>query len=788
MNFREYLQNHSDDFCTGCSACVSICPVGALTLQQDRVGYYISSFNPSKCINCNQCETICPIFPAHISSIPTGSQHRKWHAVQMIDEIRKISSSGGIFYAIARKFIEEKKAVVYGAKWDGTKVRHDSAETMGELTPLLGAKYVQSDLSGVFPKIKQQLKSGKTVVFCGCPCQVAGLRSFLSRDYENLYTIDLLCYYAPSIKMFQDYISENYDDRFIECKFRDKANGWTSETMTVVMEDKRTSERIQCIRDRKEDIFQKAFHSKILMSRHCINCKFNSLRRTGDITIGDFWNIGRFHRDFDDKLGTSVAIVNTRKGEQMLDGTKKFTKKITETSSRNLRGNRIGFNKAANLNQCTRFYDMYSKTGIFSKSADDTLHNKHDIALIGCWDIRNYGSQLTYYSLYRFLSGHGYSVLLIGCPGNAKHITPGKADLFQFDPYPRYDTARPFDSKAEMIEANRYAETFILGSDQVWRNNLYRYFGRFTLLDYIFSNKKKIAYGASFGKDAWEGTCEEKAFFRFMLHRFQHISIRESSGSQICKNVFDVDSHWVADPIFLAGKEALSALSSKSGLAVEKRFLFAYILDYSPEKEQYIFRLCSLFHCEPIVITDPNVPRNPAWKLKAHTDYHLEDWLWLFEHSDYIVTDSFHGMCISLVFNKQFTAIINTNRGRARFKDYSERLELSDHILYEKQLKEHDPALKIDYEKTNSLIQDFVSTSGQWLLDAILSPHDSALDDYDFSILSQYFSHCKSFRYRLTHNAAMTILKEKGVFGFMLSVFSKCIQKIKTIFRLASPC
>lgn len=401
---------------------------------------------------------------------------------------------------------------------------------------------------------------------------------------------------------------------------------------------------------------------------------------------------------------------------------------------------------------------------------------KHDIAIVGCWDIKNYGSQLTYYALYHVLKNLGYSSILIGCHKKAQYKSKCNPELFRFNPYPDEDIAPQFKNKNEMFKANLIADIFIVGSDQIWNNGLYKHFGEFTLLDYIYTDKTKISYAASFGNNFWNGNEIEKRYFQFCLNRFNKISVRETSGINVCKEYFGVDADWVIDPIFLLGKKNLLHISKNASVNEKKKFVFAYLLDYSSEKLELLNLICKMLNCHSIIITDPNQFVPPAWRKIVHTNYSLEDWIWLFQNAEYVLTDSFHGMCVSLVLEKNFTAIINQKRGAARFVDYAKKYDLNDYIISDINTCDYKNfrLSNIDYEKINIGLLESIQESEKWLKDSIVNTNQLKLSTYDMLLFDKYVMNHMNIKYRILNSKIIKFSKDYG-FMFMCKRAAKSI-------------
>lgn len=712
MTFKERL-TENNDFCTGCSACCSICPTDALKLTQDQYGYWKSSFNENNCINCGKCENLCPIlYPVHIDRY----QPPKAFAIQMEDDIRLKCSSGGVFLYVANSFIKEN-GVVIGCRWDdNNRAIHVLVNNYKDLEALCGSKYVQSYMDDIFNNVEKELKKGKKVLFSGTPCQVAGLYAFLGKVYDNLYTIDLLCFYAPSPLMLKNYLDETYpSDKIMSISFRDKKNGWTSEKMSITTLNN-TGTLTHHVRENGVDAYQTAFHRRIMMGEHCENCAFVKLPRVGDLTLGDYWHLEKHNPNFNDGKGTSAVLINSEKGFNILDSLKRNSVKFAKINLSYLKGNRFEISSVVERDRYNkRFYQHYD--GIhFVKPAQDAIDKHYDVAIVGGWDVKNYGSHLTYYSLHKIIEMIGYSSLLIGCPKNAQYKSTGNSALFKKNPYEEWDICYQYETVADMIEANNYTDTFIVGSDQLWNNELYKYFGEFTLLDFVFDNKKKIAYSTSFGKAKWEGSSPELEYFANHLKRFDAISVREESGVNICKELFDVDATWCIDPIFLCDRKEYDKISEASDKTLPDRYLAAYILDYKPEIESAILKISKRLKIPYVVVTDPNLSQQ-KWSIQAHMDYSEEDWITFIKNSEYFITDSFHGMCIALIYNKKISIIVNQRRGADRFYDYAKRFNISTRLV-------EDPSCLINeyydlegptYDRINQLIDQYREEGIAWI-------------------------------------------------------------------------
>lgn len=301
--------------CTGCGACVSDCPKNALSLQQDKWGYYRSTMNVELCINCGLCSNVCPAL-----NLPqkTNKKEPPLYAFIAADEnILESSSSGGIFSLLANEAFK-RGGCVAGAAWtDDLHVEHILIENKEELHKLQKSKYLQSYLGDFDRKIKEKLDSGRFVLFSGCPCQVTGLKSYLGKDYDNLITVDLLCGNSPSSEFFQKYLKDSFPDGVKDYQFRYKKQGWNSDCLTIAisLNDGTKIER----RGIEQDDYQKLFHPHVMCPPHCEQCKYQALPRYGDITIGDFWGYSKHDSSVNTSEGISVVFCNNEKGQAFFD-------------------------------------------------------------------------------------------------------------------------------------------------------------------------------------------------------------------------------------------------------------------------------------------------------------------------------------------------------------------------------------------------------------------------------------------------------------------------------------
>lgn len=301
-----FLKTNNLNECSGCAACYSICNHKAISMQTDENGFLIPVRDNNLCTKCGLCEKVCPI------EHPDYSYSLNPNAFAAYDpKERRYSSSGGIFYTIA-KYVIAQGGVVFGAAFDGDmQLRHIAVETIEGLELLRGSKYVQSNIGETFKDVAKQLKLNRLIYFTGTPCQIAGLKSFLRKPYDNLITSDLVCHGVPSQKLFDmhlKYLENRTGFKVDAYSFRD-CRYWMIREKVHYTNGKET-----VVNDGNISPYLYAFGLGYSYRECCFDCKFAKIPRQGDITLADYWGVGRFHPEIDDRGGVSMVLLNTAKG------------------------------------------------------------------------------------------------------------------------------------------------------------------------------------------------------------------------------------------------------------------------------------------------------------------------------------------------------------------------------------------------------------------------------------------------------------------------------------------
>lgn len=300
--------------CSGCGACAQICARNSIIMEEDNEGFLYPKVNKSSCVNCGRCLEVCQyITPFQPKEQPLNS----YAYVSKNIEIRKDSSSGGVFTKIA-EYILSQGGTVYGAAFDQDwNVILQKANDKEGLNPLRKSKYVQAQVGEIYRELKQDLINDKQVLFVSTPCQVNGLNHYLGKTYKNLYTVDFICHSIPSPKVWRDYIS-SYKDRGISLiNFRNKTeNGWNNYSLEI----KDKEGRNYILEGSKENLYMRGFLQDLFCRPSCSNCASRCFATKSDIMIGDFWNVESYHAEskYNDNKGVSLCMSLTEKGEDLI--------------------------------------------------------------------------------------------------------------------------------------------------------------------------------------------------------------------------------------------------------------------------------------------------------------------------------------------------------------------------------------------------------------------------------------------------------------------------------------
>lgn len=304
-----YLKTKEKKYCNGCGLCMLKCPVGAIEMVEDSEGFEYPVINSQKCIKCNKCKKTCSNF-----NNQDIEMNLAYCAVSKSKKILETSTSGGIFFEIA-KYVIENKGVVFGVECDNDlSVKHNFYETLEECRKFQGSKYVRSSLNDSYKKVKEFLDSQRMVLFTGTPCQCNGLKCFLNKKYDNLILCDIVCHSNPSPMIFKKYILEKenqYEKKIVEYIHRPKDKGWHYTSSTIKFDDG------TMLDDR---LYFDAFGQGLISRPSCYFCYFSGMKRITDITIGDLWGVTEICKDYKDRnTGISLLVVNSELGKKIVE-------------------------------------------------------------------------------------------------------------------------------------------------------------------------------------------------------------------------------------------------------------------------------------------------------------------------------------------------------------------------------------------------------------------------------------------------------------------------------------
>ncbi len=298
--------------CCGCHACANSCPKKCISMIKDEEGFLYPKIAEDECINCGLCEKVCPF---NKTEPLRGSKPKTFAAKILDDDVRNQSSSGGIFSILADKVLENG-GVVYGVAMsnDLKSAHHIKVDHKEDLYKLRGSKYLQATTGDIYKSVREELNSGKQVLFSGVPCQINGLKFFLQKEYSNLLTVEVICHGTPSPELWKkyiEYLEDKHNAKIEKVNFRGKRNGRKKFGLT---ED---GENISQYLSQSQDPYMQMFLRDYCLRPSCYNCNAKKLESMADLTIADFWGIQNVAPEMDDDKGTSLVIVHSKKGQEI---------------------------------------------------------------------------------------------------------------------------------------------------------------------------------------------------------------------------------------------------------------------------------------------------------------------------------------------------------------------------------------------------------------------------------------------------------------------------------------
>ena len=694
--------------CMGCMACYNICPVDAISQGYDEEGFLVPVIDHERCIRCGRCVEVCPV----CNETAGTTLPAECYAVMGSDEIRRGSSSGGVFRVLADRILEEG-GYVCGAVWDDDwNVVHIVSDKPEDVTRMMSSKYVQSNVKEAYKQIKHLLDQGIKVLFTGCACQTAGLKRYLGQEYPNLLSADVVCHGVPSQQAFDVRVKDK--TRIADVSFRNKqVFGWGS-GLYVKYQD--GTEHV----GNRKDPYMSGFLDNWMLRKTCYDCKFKN-KKYSDLSLGDFWGINRLHK-FDDGLGTSFVTLNTTKGAHFFKEILPQFKKIVSLQTEAAEGFNPCISKSVAESRCREMFFAEWKQDRERTLADmmvavrEKIH--FDIALVYLWGI-NYGNAMTNYALHAFLEAQGKKIVVLD---NYCTLTP--VNQFKKFAEGHYTLSSEYFPNREYQMLNACCDTFVVGSDQTWNHMSaeYYHYGNYFLLDFVAEDKKKAAYAASFGMASAAVPAETG---QKLYQRFQAISVREEFGVDICRDQYGVAAEVVLDPVFLPNPEVYDVLLSDTRKQEQEPYIAVYFLNPTEEKRNLCLAIQQALGGIKIVnMMDANL-RGMDYYFRIleydniKTELEVEEWLSYLRHASFVITDSYHGMCFSIIFEKEFIAV--RNRQSARFNAFARYPELSDRIIGEDaRCSVEMIGKRIDYRAVNRRLSEEIERSKAFIQKNIL--------------------------------------------------------------------
>lgn len=349
--------------CCGCCACVDTCAHKAITLKTDIEGFWYPEVNPELCTNCGLCDKICP--ELHINELKKNDYSQPVKTIAAIHkriDVRWDSTSGGAFSALADAMYE-KGGYVSGAIYnEDFSVRNYISNNPEDLIKLRSSKYLQSKAEGLYAEIRTLLRKGEKVLACGTPCQMAALRSFLRKDYNNLIIVDFICRGVNSPKVYRKYLDSlerKFNGKVIYVKAKNKELGWRNLTRKVVFDNGKSYYGVHMADD-----FRRGYHTNVFCRPSCYKCQYKGFPRIADITIADYWGIEKVNKNLDNNIGTSMILLNSKKGESYFNYIKDKIE-WEETKFESILAGNIALQKAIDSPKINRelfFKDLDEKT------------------------------------------------------------------------------------------------------------------------------------------------------------------------------------------------------------------------------------------------------------------------------------------------------------------------------------------------------------------------------------------------------------------------------------------
>lgn len=717
--------------CTNCMACYNVCPVSAIEIKEDKDGFAYPVINEEKCTHCGLCTKKCPALNlGQTKEISERLDAPIAYGGYIKDEtLRKNSSSGGAFSALA-KYILDKGGYVCGARIvQGGFCEHVIVDNWEDLAPLRGSKYVQSNINNCYKEIKTLLEQDKYVLFTGTPCQVAGLYAVLGKDYEKLITVDLLCHGTPSQKVFREYLNEITDghaDDVLNVNFREKTTGWRNPSLTIDGKDLSIIVPNVFYNGDLNNSYIIGFLKNMLIRKSCCDCQFNGLPREADITIGDFWGIENCDKTLDDNNGTSALLINSEKAKRIISNVCDAFSKFKSVDDKFITKVNMVNKKAYNHPYRDYFLERYRNRDYVSicELIKECLNKNDGVGVLNySFSLDNYGSVLTAYALQKKIKDLGYTPVNIWLEFTKP--TSDIGDLYNFS-LAHISHTKLYRSTEELKETNKFFKTFIVGPDCMW-HQMYTIKDFYnTYFNFVKLSKVIASYATSFCYKKPNLIINNSSDYKkrkILTRRFDFVGVREESGVDVCRSLFDVDATHVLDAVFLVDISEWIKLANESKKTYDTNYPVKFIFN----EDQYPKNLMTKINTMKNLVSLYN--GEPYWKrfrkteeFKVNTDVSISiyDWLSGICHSDLVITDSYHGLCFAIIFKKQFILLNKKEQAQERLISLCNQLGIEDRFAENEEDIDRLIKEQIDYEQVDKKLNVEKLKSEQFLKDMLV--------------------------------------------------------------------
>ena len=672
------------NLCFGCGACFSICPSNAITMIEDEHGFYVPSIDYTKCTNCGLCVKSCPVYKTKRDNLKPIEL-----AYAVKSKYSKGCASGGAFSELALYWLNSG-GYVAGTVWNENFVPEIIVTNkLSDLERMKCSKYVQASSGNSFKMTLELLKANERVLYCGTPCQIAGLYAFLGKDYDNLCTVEILCHAGGSPKAWKKYIefaNKKYNKKLVDCKMQA-----AKDKVTLYFDDgEQIVERLY-----SENEYVGLYMSGKTKRSSCTNCPFMGRIRNADFIIGDIWAKWAEQKRKD---GISLLILNSDKSHKIFEQIEwDFAKPFDLDSKEN-----------APLNKINNVIPIQNKdrVSVFEKLKNDCdfeeiISNKKVALMNFNYPRDNYGALLLAYAMEQIVKKMGYEPYTINYYKNPMTM--------DFDPQGATWKFREkylnlygfYMDKSGLYKLNEIFRTFIFGSDIIWKQTReYVYFA-----DWCTGLNRLIAYAASFSNKKMPKKDDYK---RLCMRRFDKVSVREKSAIEICKKYAGINAEHVIDPTLLLNKEDYQRIIDNEYSQIPQGDYVVYYTFWSINPYDIKLKL----------------PVYNLFKDEFNKTRTFGQWLNMLKNSKCVITASFHGVCFALLYNKPFIYVRKPDEDNERIMSLFEKFGLKKNCIVNSVDEiTRDLAFRdINWDEINCKISEFKDYSYNWLKSALESP------------------------------------------------------------------